>query len=263
VCGIQQPVPPVDCHRADTTLRLFVQWQRAGGVHQAVDNEGTLDGVAALEDVLGRAGYRTALEAVAEYTVFLHPETVAQTRGEALFPVTRTKRSGPDRGDIVQRPRGGTVMLDDNTSPALAFFWAAQQRRGPDTQVNHLFKTAIDSDLYTADPDIYTALWNICVTPAFLAKLTDTQRHAHVLAALQRRSFDLYGYVPAGQSPPAPPDGYHNLMWRDCPPPAPNLERVLRSRLDRAPRSRPAKACREIGWCFSNWQPDDALRSPG
>lgn len=225
-------------------------------------SEQILDGAESLRDVLRRAGYRTELEAVAGHTVFLHPETVAQTNGAALFPVTRTKDLAR-RGSIVEGPHGRRVMLDDNRSPTDGFVWAAQQRRGPDLQFNHLFKVAVESDTYSADPDIYTALWNICVTPAFLAKLTDVKHHAHVLAALQRRSFDLYGYLPAGQRAPEPPDGYGSLAWRDCPSPVADLERVLRRQLNRAPRSRPAQACREIGWYFSDWEPDRTLRSRG
>lgn len=230
-------------------------------MNQVLGDEQILDGVETLRDVLLRAGYRTVLEAVAEHTVFLHPETVAQTHGAALFPVTRTKNPA-HRGRIIERPNGRRVMLDDNRSPTDAFVWAAQQRRGPDVQFNHLFKVAPQSDTYSADPDIYTALWNICVTPAFLAKLTDVKRHAHILTALQRRSFDLYGYLPAGHRPPEPPDGYDSLAWRDVPPPLANLERALRTQLNRAPRSRPAQACREIGWYFSSWEPDPTLRDP-
>lgn len=203
--------------------------------------------------VLERAGYRTVLEAVAEHTVFLHPATVAQTDGEALFPVARTSDMAR-RGCIIERP-GGRVMLDDNTSPTDAFKWAAQQARGPDLQFNHLYKGAYESG-------IYTALWNICVTPAFLAKLTYVKRHASVIAALKRRSFDLYGYLPDGELEPDPPDGYDGLEWRGCPPPVPDLETVLRRHLNRAPRSRPARACREIGWFFSRWEPDHTLHNP-
>lgn len=228
---------------------------------QVLGHQQILDGVKSLENVLVRAGYRTLTEAVAAHTVFLPPETVAQTRGEALFPVTRTKETAR-RGCIIERPDGGLVLLDDNRSPTDAFLWAAQQRRGPDVQFNHLFKVATESDMYSADPAIYTALWNICVTPAFLAKLTDVQRHAHVLAALQRRSFDLYGYLPAGQSAPEPPNDYDSLKWRGHPPAVADLERALREQLHRAPRSRPAKACREIGWYFSGWEPDKTLRNP-
>ena len=215
--------------------------------------EQILDGVEALEDVLGRAGYRTMLDAVAEHTVFLHPKTVEQTNGEALFPVART-RDMADRGCIVERP-GGRVMVDDNTSPRLTFEWAAQRKRGPDVQFNHIYKG-------TDDPGIYTALWNICVTPAFLAKLTDVKRHADVAAALKRRSFELYDHLPDGEPEPESPDGYHSLEWHEHPPPVPDLESVLRARLNRAPQSRPAKACREIGWCFSRWEPDPTLHNP-
>ena len=137
--------------------------------------EQMLDGVKSLENILVRAGYRTVLDAVAEHTVFLHPETVAQTDGEALFAVARTKDM-VRRGCIVERSDGGRVMLDDNTSLTVAFEWSAQQQRGPDVQFNHLYKG-------TKESGIYTALWNICVTPAFLAKLTDVKHHGHVVAA--------------------------------------------------------------------------------
>lgn len=114
-----------------------------------------LDGREALEGVLRRAG-RTVLAAVAEQTVFLHPETVEQTNGEALFPIARD----PARRGCIVELDGRRLMMDDNTSPTLAFEWAAQQKKGPDVQFNHIYKGA-------DNPDIYTALWNICVTPAF------------------------------------------------------------------------------------------------
>src|SRR4051794_12984079 len=40
-----------------------------------------LDGVATLTSVLKRAGYQSVIAAVAEFTVLLHPGTVAQTNG--------------------------------------------------------------------------------------------------------------------------------------------------------------------------------------
>ena len=208
-----------------------------------------LDGAEALEDVvLGRVRCRSVLEAVAKYTVFLHPETVEQTHGQALFPIARRKNSDP-------RPRGTIVdgvMLDDNRSPTLAFLWAAERTRGPDVQFNHLYRC---SD----DPGCYTALWNICVTPTFLAKLTDVQRHDPVRFALKRRSFDLYGYLPSGEPEPEPPDGYDGLDWHDHPPPVSDLRSVLRGRLEGAPGSRPTQACHKIGWYFSGWEPDHTL----
>ena len=201
--------------------------------------------------MLERAGYRK-LEVVARYTVFLHPETVKQTNGEALFRIARPKDSTP-RGSIIERLDGSEVMLDDNKSPTRTFLWAAQRKPGPDVQFNHIYKRPYD-------PGCYTALWNICVTPAFLAKLTDVERHADVIAVLKRRSFDLYGYLPDGEPEPDPPDDYDGLDWRgEYPPPVPNLEAVLRARLRRAPNNWTAKSCREIGWYFSGWEPDHTL----
>ena len=215
------------------------------GVSRVSEYEPVPDGFEALERVLDRAGYRTVLEAVVEHTVFLHPETVKQAKGEALFRIIRKKKDDP-------RPPDETVTLDDNTSPTLAFEWAAQQKRPPDVQFNHIYKRPYD-------PGCYTALWNICVTPAFLAKLTDT--HHGVIAALKRRSFDLYDCLPNDEPEPEPPDGYNSLKkkWRRHPPPVSDLETVLRARLQKAPKSRPAKAGREIGWYFSGWEPDHTL----
>ena len=208
-----------------------------------------LNGSAALEDVLlGRVRFRTALEAVARYTVFLHPKTVERTHGEALFPVAR---DAARRGKI-ELLGGRSIMWDDNTSPTRAFLWAAQRKRGPDVQFNHIYKG-------TNDPDLYTALWNICVTPAFLAKLTDVKRHESVRSALKRRSFDLYGHLPSGEPEPDPPEGYDSLEWCEHPPPVADLRSVLRERLERSHRSRQAEACRKIGWYFSCWKPDHTL----
>lgn len=220
-----------------------------------------LDGDKALEDVLGRGRYGL-LEVVAKYTVFLHPDTVKQMNGEALFRIARAKDSA-SRGCIIPQPDGSEVVVDDNTSPTRAFEWAAQQQKGrrTDVQFNHIYNGNDKSDLYRSDPDIYTALWNICVTPAFLAKLTDT--HKDVIATLRRRLFDLYDCLPEGEPEPEPPDGYDSLTkkWHEHPPPVCRLEDVLRDRLKRAPKSNPAESCRKIGWCFSGWEPDHALHN--
>lgn len=48
-----------------------------------------MDGMAALASTLARAGYESTLQAVAAHTLFLDPATVAQTRGEPVFPVIR------------------------------------------------------------------------------------------------------------------------------------------------------------------------------
>lgn len=207
-----------------------------------------LDGVAQLAALLARAGYPSVLSAVAEHTVFLAPETVAQTGGDALFPTIRdfVRRGKPDMLE------GRRVMLDDNTSPTHAFLWAASLAKGRDVQFNHVWN-------YSRDPTAYTALWNVCATPAFLAKTTDGSNHPEVVSALRYHAYRLYGHRPTGTPEPTEPDGYAQLSWATHPRPVADLEAQLRARLVRNAKSRTAIAAREIGWLFSGWKPDQAL----
>jgi hypothetical protein len=208
-----------------------------------------LDGVEQLERVLRRAGYDTVVAAVAEHAVFLHPDTVHQTGGNAVFP---TVRDMIRRGSFHETPKGRRVLLDDNTSPTLTFLWAAGRSKGPDVQYNHVWNDS-------ANPDAYIALWNLCATPAFLAKTTDGSNHPDVVGALRYRAWTLYGCSPAGTVEPARPAGYDKLAWAPHPAPVLDLEETLRARLRTNFKSRPALAARTIGWLFSDWQPDPTI----
>lgn len=160
--------------------------------------EDVLDGYAALARILDKAGYASVVAAVAEHTVFLHPDTVAQTRGQALFPVIRAPLNTPRRR-IVDFPDGRRAWADDNGPPTDAFLWAAERRKGRDVQFCHVWARS-DS------VDAYTALWNLCATPAFLAKTTGTD--PAVQAALRHRAWELYGVRPAGEPESPTPPGY-------------------------------------------------------
>jgi hypothetical protein len=48
-----------------------------------------LDGVQQLEEVLRQVGSHTVIAAVVERAVFLHPDTIGQTGGHAVFPTIR------------------------------------------------------------------------------------------------------------------------------------------------------------------------------
>jgi hypothetical protein len=205
-----------------------------------------LDGSRALDEVLRRAGYPSVLHAVAEHTVFLHPDTVTQTNGEPVLPVIRAPLNTPRRR-IVETAEGRRLWADDNGPPTYAFLWAARRRKGPDVQFNHLWP---GSDV----PELYTALWNLCVTPAFLAKTTDT--HPEVRSCLRYRSFGLYGYLPAGEPQPSAPAGYDTLSWAVSPEPVADLEAVYRVAMASAPKNSATLAARELGWLFSRWMPD-------
>jgi len=180
-----------------------------------------MDGMAALAETLARAGYESTVQAVAAHPLFLDPSTVSQTCGEPVFPVIRN----PNRRGEVTEVDGRTVMFDDNTTPTLTLLWGARRKKGPDVQYNHVFGDP-------RNPATYTALWNLCVTPAFLAKTTDGSNHPEVLAALRYRVVDLYGCWPAGEERPAEPAGYQDLAWAEAPEPVADLEAELRARLE-------------------------------
>jgi hypothetical protein len=171
---------------------------------------------------------------------------VAQAGAGAVFPVVRDANK---RGVIELLADGRTVMFDDNAVPTWAFVAASGMRRGPELQFNHVWASR-------HDPTSYTALWNLCCTPAFLAKTSDT--HPGVKAMLAYRAHELYQRLPAGEQIPPRPDGYDNLRWREMPPPIADLELVMRSRLRSAPKHRAALAARLVGWCFSEG-PDPAI----
>jgi hypothetical protein len=104
-----------------------------------------LDGVHQLEELLRRAGYQRLVAAVAERAVFLHPDTVAQTA--VRFP---TIRDMLQRGTFDTMANGRHVLRDDNTTPTLAFLWAAGRTKGPDVQYNHVWNDSANPDAYTA-----------------------------------------------------------------------------------------------------------------
>ena len=188
---------------------------------------------------------------MAAHTVFVHPDTVSQTAGKAVFPLVRNPER---RGELGALSDGRQVMFDDNTGPTLTFLWAAQRNKGPDVQYNHVW----------GDPrnlDTYTALWNLCTIPAFLAKTTDGSNHPEVVNLLRYRALDLFGYLPEGERRPEIPAGYESLEWPTHPDAVTDLEALLRRRLGDAPKSRPSMAARRLGWLFSDGRP--GLVGPG
>lgn len=214
----------------------------------ASTSELVVDGVTPLIEVLGRAGL-TVVQAVAKYATFLPPATVEQTHGKALFPIIRNFGL---RGQAGVAHDGRPVFLDDNTTPTRAFVWAGGLRRGRDVQFNHLWT---DSQ----NPETYTALWNLCATPNFLAKTTDGSNYPDVVAAVRFRAFSLYGRRPESAPDPVEPPGYADLEWAPHPDPVPDLEALLRAKLRSNPKSRAAIAARTIGWLFSDGKSDPTI----
>lgn len=204
-----------------------------------------LDGLAALEAVVAASPYGTIEQAVASLAIFSHPDTVRQT---GCRPFVRTVRDAARRGQVEER--GGILVgLDDNKSPTDAFLWCNGLKRPREAQFNHVYADS-------ADPESYTSLANLCVTPSFIAKLTDTD--LRIRALLRFRTFDLYGWVPAGSAIPERPPDYLRLAWA-CPlPPVADVEVACRMTMVRRPRDRTVQIIRQIGWVFGRFGVEDA-----
>lgn len=204
------------------------------------------DGRAALKRVLEHSEYGGIGQAIASLTLFAHPDTVRQTGNQAIFPAVRFRPKLEARRQIGRRG-DRAVWLDDNAAPNAVFDMChGFSRRPRDLQLNHIYPNS-------SDPDCFSALPNLCRTPSFLAKLTDHDPSAS--AILRRRSYDLYGWRPAGEAIPAEPDNYSGLVWAPTLAAVPNLEETL-ARAIAGRQSDYARIVREIGWCFSNGVPD-------
>lgn len=202
-----------------------------------------LNGRDALEAIIASSQYRTIAQAVASLTLFSHPRTVRQTGGRALFPAIRN----PRRVGQIDTHNGKRVLLDDNKSATDAFLWAnGLSRRGPDTQFNHVYATSLDSEAYTALP-------NICMTPAFIAKLTDTSEDVRNL--LRYRSYQLYEWTPAGHEPPERPEDYEALEWAAPLPPVEDVRAAITAAMATKQKDRTVVAVRQLGWLFSEGDP--------
>jgi hypothetical protein len=199
-----------------------------------------------LDRVIKKAGYPTLLHLVAENTLFTHPETVKKTANKNLF---RTIRDFPQRGKMIDWLDSKKVMCCDNEGPNRTFLWCNGDFKYSEVQFNHVYSNS-------QNVEVYTSLANLCVTPAFIAKLTDTDDEVKKL--LKYRAYDLFGFY-QGQIP-IMPSGYGQLKWKDFIPPIQNLEVYLLQRMNDCRKSRSAISAREIGWYFSDYLPDSRIK---
>lgn len=195
------------------------------------------DGKKELLNVARKAGYKDVSQLVASFTLFTHPETVSKTKNKNLFNIVR---DSPNRGKIIEI-EGRKVMACDNTGPQHAFLWSNGNFKYDHVQFNHIYSES-------KNVEIYTSLANICLTPSFIAKLTDKDETTKNL--LRYRAYDLYGFNPLDKKLDKP-DGYEALNWKSMIDPLDDLKGFLKERIERCPLSRTAISCRELGWMFS------------
>ena len=141
------------------------------------------------------------------------------------------------------------VMCCDNEGPNKTFLWSNGDFKYSEVQFNHVYSNS-------QNVEVYTSLANLCVTPAFIAKLTDTDNEVKQLR--RYRAYDLFGFY-QGQIPIKPSE-YEKLNWKAFVPPIQNLESYLIQRMNDCRKSRSSISAREIGWYFSDYLPDPRIK---
>ena len=195
------------------------------------------DGEAALRSIIGQSEYGTIENAIARLTIFTNSKTFDHIGNRALFRIRRAK-AGERRGSII---KDEGVVVCDNTSPTTVFLWAngLHRKEVKHVQFNHIYPMS----QYIA---YYTSLANICMTPAFLSKLTDVNES--VIQLLRYRAFDLYDFVPLGFDTPEKPECYEALDWA---PPGVAVEDIFalfRQKIKQCPKSAIAKSVNAFGF---------------
>lgn len=202
------------------------------------------DGHRALAAALAKSEWRTIEQALASLAVFASPRTVDEMNNRPVFRMVRGRSE--QRGQI-DYDRG--VMFDDNRGPTVAFCWATgYSGRTEHLQFNHIY-------LQSDDVEFYSRLSNMCVTPTFLAKITDRQGAQF----LRFRAWELFGLLPPNGAAPKMPDGYDGLEWAPPLDPLADVESTMRQKMSTKPKDRVTQSVRELGWVYSSYKPDPLI----
>jgi hypothetical protein len=213
------------------------------------------NGQKALAAIIKKSVYGSLEQAIASLTIFSHPNTVKLLKCQNVFRIIRQQMSNPysTRGEYVEYEDGNRVMIDDNRGPTNAFIWAnnIKGKDYKDVQFNHIWTMPYDVRYYTN-------LANICITPAFLAKITDSNLAIRDL--LKYHVFISYdGFKPTNESDPPKPPIYDDIEWAPFLNPVKNLKKQYISEMKTKPKDRTTKSVREIGWFFSGYKPDKSI----
>jgi hypothetical protein len=92
------------------------------------------------------------------------------------------------------------------------------------------------------------------MTPAFIAKLTDTSEDVRNL--LRYRSYQLYQWTPAGHGAPGRPEEYEALEWAAPLPPIDDVRAAIITAMSSKQKDRTVLAARKLGWLFGDAEKD-------
>lgn len=179
-----------------------------------------LDGDLLVANALERLGIDLS-SLLAETAVWASPEVFQMLKcanaHAAWYPMAR--RAYEKRGEK-KGQRVGDIRLDDNTYANVAIKRAVGKAgRIRNLHTCHVWPRTAYDERY------YACIANLVLLPRSIAGLSD--HHPLMTAALQYRSFELYGWYPADiagepQSQPVKPSDYPS-NWRDPEPMTPEI----------------------------------------
>jgi hypothetical protein len=181
------------------------------------------DGINLFQEAAQRHSIRLSV-LVAETGLWANPEAHQRLMKEngtgAFFPGRRRYRKGAGE---VRGQTCGDDRLDDNTYANHAIKRAVGIRREDITEFEacHIWPQSCYDARY------HTVLANLVLLPSPLAGLSD--HDPEIQAALQFRSYELYGWHPKECAPPLHPD-FYPVSWAEPMPFTAVVERAIRKR---------------------------------
>ena len=152
-----------------------------------IHNGDLVSPVRSLEDYF-REGGVSIIQAAFAHSYFVHPDAV---RAKTPYFPERARRSrehysGFEKGRQAIGPGDGReVWLDDNQHAQMAWerYTGHGLVRGTGYSVRHIWGN-------TWNPDLFTAVWNLCYMPFWAGMLTETQ-HPELERAIRQASWGL------------------------------------------------------------------------
>jgi len=181
------------------------------------------DGISMLRSATARHNIHLSV-LIAEVALWANPEAhrrlVGQNGSGAYFPSTRRYRvsAGERRGEVRNGER-----LDDNTYANHAI----KQAIGIKAKDVIGFETCHIWPQTCYDVRYHTNIANLVLIPRPIAGLSD--HDPDIQAALQFRSYELYGWYPAECQPPVRPQ-FYPANWRQPMPFTPTVAKALGNR---------------------------------
>jgi hypothetical protein len=198
-----------------------------------------MNGNKILTELLEKSEYGSKEQAIASLTYFTNPETIKDLNNSHIFKIIRNPAK---RGEMTDE-----YMFDNNFCVQDIFRWVNKlnKKELKDVQFNHIY-----SDRKSIEK--YTCLSNIVLTPAFLAKLTDTDNDIKYL--LKYRAYEIYNYNPE-KIDFVKPINYDKIEWKDYRPIIVNLKEHMKHIAEKNKKNKAILSINKFGWFFNNFEP--------